>query len=96
MRAIVLGVAVLLTAGGLVCLFLGDGRGWPMTAWGLLLLASVVLERWRYARRAGAGPWQETGERFIDPETGKAMQVLYNAQTGERRYADAEDQTTDN
>jgi len=95
MRTVVLGIAVLLTASGLMCLLLGYGQGWPMTLWGLLLLASVVFERWRYVRRAGAmaGPWQATDERFADPETGKSVQVFYNPQTGERRYGDGNPQS---
>ena len=31
--------------------------------------------------------WVETGERFIDPETGKLVIVTWNPKTGERRYA---------
>ena len=93
MRTVVLGIAVVLTGAGLLCLFLGYGQGCPMTLWGLLLLASVWFERWRYVRRAEAmaGPWEKNGERFIDPETGKTKQVLYNPETGERRYDNAGD-----
>jgi len=47
-----------------------------------------VFERWRYQRSddAGGGEWQETDERFVDPETGREVQVLYQPSTGKRRY----------
>ncbi len=36
--------------------------------------------------RAPGPDWVETGERFIDPETGKAVAVFHHPRTGERRY----------
>ena len=33
--------------------------------------------------------WQQTDERFIDPESGQPVQVFYNPRTGERRYVAA-------
>jgi hypothetical protein len=54
---------------------------------GVLILIGTVFER-RYRAndgQPGAG-WQPTGERFVDPQTGKTVQVFYHPQTGERRY----------
>ena len=73
---------------GIFRLIVGDAGAWPMVAWGLVLLLAVVFERWRYQRSddAGGGEWQETDERFVDPETGREVQVLYQPSTGKRRY----------
>jgi len=66
----------------------GSTQVFPMIAWGAVLLLAVLFERWRYRTRTGSDlrDWQATDERFIDPESGQPMQVLYNARTGERRY----------
>ena len=57
--------------------------------WALLLLVGLIFERWRYKQLAGGRPgpdWQATGERFVDPETGKLVTVYFHPSTGERRY----------
>jgi len=62
--------------------------GWAPAIWGVLLLACVLFERWRYTTPAPrGGNWQRTGEQFIDPESGQATEVFYDPDTGERRYA---------
>jgi hypothetical protein len=87
LRTTLLVFAVLLTLAGLACLLTGAGPATPMTVWGSILLAAVLLERWRYQQHGHAdGEWQETGERFVDPETGQATRVLYHPRSGERRY----------
>jgi hypothetical protein len=55
---------------------------------GTILLAGTLFERWRYRNRNAptTGNWQVTGERFVDSETGRNMEVLYNPDSGERRY----------
>lgn len=55
---------------------------------GGLIVAGTLFERWRYNNRNASanGNWQPTGERFLDPETGKTVEVLYDPQSGERRY----------
>jgi len=57
--------------------------------WGVVLVAGIVLERYRYKLIAqtppGAG-WQRTDERFEDPETGQSVTVYLQPETGERRY----------
>jgi len=88
LRRVLLLIALALLATGLGALLLGAPSGLPMTIWGAVLLAAVLLERWRYRPSGPAHPdaWQPTGERFIDPESGRPMRVLYNPSTGERRY----------
>ena len=55
---------------------------------GIVVLIGTLFERWRYNNRnaSAGGNWQVTGERFVDPESGRTMEVLYNPDTGERRY----------
>jgi hypothetical protein len=52
------------------------------------LIGGIVFERRRYrpAISGVQGPWQLTGERFVDPTSGRLMDVLYNPMTGERDY----------
>jgi hypothetical protein len=55
---------------------------------GAVIVLAMLFERWRYHNRNASvdGDWQPTGERFVDPGTGKNVEVLYNPQSGERRY----------
>ena len=60
---------------------------------GLLIVLGTAFERWRYRAhdpRPGAG-WEPTGERFVDPHSGKTLQVFYDPRTGERRYVSESD-----
>lgn len=73
---------VLATGHGLVVL--------PHLLLGALLLGlGVAYESWRYKRvqpgRVEAH-WQDTGERFVDPETGQTTAVYYDPRTSERHY----------
>ena len=46
---------------------------------GAIFVLGTLFERWRYNNknaRADAD-WQVTGERFVDPATGKVMEVFY-------------------
>jgi hypothetical protein len=56
---------------------------------GALTVIGLLFERWRYHNRNASkdGDWRPTGERFVDPESGQNVQVLYDPQSGERRYA---------
>ncbi len=88
LRAFVLLLSVALLGAGAWLSFAGPHVVWPMLIWGAILFLGTVFERWRYgvgARREGAG-WVATDERFIDPESGKLVQVYYQESTGERRY----------
>lgn len=88
MRAFVLVLSLLLVAIGLWPCVQGARPLFPPLIWGGVLCVAVLLERWRYRGQAGreGALWEATDERFIDPETGKLMQVYYQPQTGERRY----------
>jgi hypothetical protein len=60
----------------------------PITLLGLILIG-LVFENFRYralSRHAPGGAFAATGERFIDPESGKLVEVHYDPATGARRY----------
>ena len=96
LRLALLAFAILLTVAGLVGLSADFHHGWPMAVWGVVLLLSVLFERWRYTRahgpEVGGSDWQETGERFVDPESGATLRVLSDAKSGERRYVPLADE----
>jgi hypothetical protein len=59
---------------------------------GVVLAGSIVLERRGYRPRVdrARGRWQRTDERFVDPSSGRLMEVRYNPDTGERDYVDVD------
>jgi len=60
----------------------------PLIAGGALLLGTLFEGRYRPRVRSGTDGWEKTGEKFIDPGTGKLVDVAYNPKTGEREYRD--------
>jgi|EndMetStandDraft_6_1072998.scaffolds.fasta_scaffold213093_2 hypothetical protein len=53
------------------------------------ITVGTLLERVLYKPLLGVNPgpgWQKTGERFIDPDSGKLVDVFYDPKSGERRY----------
>jgi len=84
--ALLIAVTVIILCGGAAALS-GIPEAGPPLLWALALLVCIYFERWTYTKPPVDGPqWQKTGEQFIDPASGQAMEVLYNAQTGERQY----------
>jgi hypothetical protein len=87
LRTALMWFAVLLMVGGLLASASGSPAALVTSFWGFVLFAAVLFERWRYRKTpAAGGAWQHTGERFVDPETGRLTQVLYNPKTGDRVY----------
>ena len=86
-------LVVALAAGmiGLGARLAGHRDAAPFAIWGCIIAAAVLVERWRYRSRNATpgGDWQQTEERFVDPESGQTMLVFYNPHTGERRYEQA-------
>ncbi|HEY0314369.1 MAG TPA: hypothetical protein VGC56_17985 [Allosphingosinicella sp.] len=80
---------------GLVFLLCLWGAAQGNAPWGApivfgVLLALLVFERRRYSAHVGETarePMTPTRERFIDPESGRPVQVWSNAR-GERRYVE--------
>lgn len=76
---------------GAAAVMLFAPRLWPLAvewvAFAILLSAGLFFER--HYRGAAARPkdvLQSTGEKFVDPSTGKLTEVLYDPKTGERIY----------
>lgn len=90
LRTAVLVFALLAVALGAYLCTMGmvSHGGIQSLVFGLLTLVGTLFERWRYNNRnaAASGNWQVTGERFADPESGREMEVLYDPDSGERRY----------
>jgi hypothetical protein len=88
MLRIIIGViGALCLIAGIVLLALHEIFGVQLLIIGALICISLVFEgRYRTARTTDTGPWQPTGEKFIDPSTGKHVEVDYDPATGERRY----------
>ncbi|MGH8306857.1 MAG: hypothetical protein ACRER0_01140 [Gammaproteobacteria bacterium] len=88
---LVLGVAGLIVA--LICLLMKIyvAALYLFIEGGVLIIA-LLFERWRYVQSVNRnkGHWQATGERFVDPSSGKLVEVLYNPETGERDYQSRE------
>jgi uncharacterized protein (DUF58 family) len=98
LRAVIAVLAAILMCTGVVLIAVGvPVPGWQGFALGLLVLAAILFERWRYQRAQGRpnGEWQGTDERFVDPTTGEPVQVFFNPRTGERRYVTGSGGTAD-
>lgn len=83
--ALLLLVALIaLLIGGALALFLPQ-----LVLGGVFLIVALAIERWRYKRVTAARPdprWTDTGERFVDPETGVLTAVYFDPAKGERHY----------
>ena len=86
-RALLLALAGLLMAGGVVGLMFGVPSVAPIVFGGLIVVG-VVFERWRYTPLSAAAEarFQPTEERFLDPTTRIRVRVYADPATGERRY----------
>jgi hypothetical protein len=94
LRAVLIGISVLMLVCAVTLFVVGQAQPGVLTlvAWGVILFVGVVFERTRYKAILEAPPsadFQPTAERFVDPETGKATVVYFNAKTGKRAYVRA-------
>ena len=92
MRPALIVLASLAFAAALAGLWVGGKVALPATIMSGVVLVSAIFENWRYRRVSATAPgagWQETTERFIDPDSGSTVTVFFNPATGERRYVDA-------
>lgn len=81
---LLLTAAIALLVGGLLVVVLPQ-----LLIGGLFLIIALAIERWRYkpVREARPDPrWTDTGERFVDPETGALTAVYFDPAKGERHY----------
>ena len=91
-RMAALGLGGLMLVGAVIVLLSGGGgAALPLAFWGAVIMAAVAFERWRYKPMVGApGPgFEATAERFIDPASGRPVQVFVDPKSGERRYVQA-------
>lgn len=89
LRTVVFFAALTVGLAGAGVWLTGHAAALPYALWGGFIAAALLVERWRYRATATESPgadWQQTDERFVDPESGQTMQVFYNPRTGERRY----------
>ena len=90
LRAALLVVGSACLAGAVVLAKIGCiGVAWHLGVFGVVLAVAGLVERWRYKRLALRRPgtdWIVTGERFLDPESGRLVTVYYYPPSGERRY----------
>lgn len=91
---VVVGVLLLLTAAVFVALGF-----YPLLPYllilGLMLSAGIVWERWQYKPPQAGAPdpqWRATGERFVDPGSGKTLEVYFDPRSGESHYVEAQRQ----
>ena len=93
LRTAVIVVAAILTCVGIGLIAGGvHAPGWQALILGVIVLIGTLFERWRYRRIEPPtnGQWQRTDEQFFDPSTGDAVEVMFDPQTGERRYVAGE------
>jgi len=98
LRWVIIGYGLLYLIGAAMLLFIVHATLWLvlyLAVNGIILVSAVLLERKRYRTRVDRtrGHWQPTGERFVDPTTGRLMEVSYNTATGERDYREVTKQT---
>ena len=87
----VIGCGLLIAA--LVAVRDDDPQWFAFALPGLLFAGGVLIERWRYKpthKSRPDQPWQATGERFVDMETNKVVEVYFDPATGERSYVDTD------
>lgn len=92
LRAIVVLFGVAMIVFGVSLLRQGSDA-WPGTVGlsltGALFIVGTIFEARRYRVKPQAGEtFQDTGERFVDPTTGKLTEVRYDPKTGEREYVE--------
>jgi hypothetical protein len=93
LRTILLWLGAVLLAGGLsACLLTATLAGLAPAIVGLVLVVALLIERRGYKpiQDQVPGPdWQNTGETFLDPNTGMRVAVYFQPSTGKRVYVRA-------
>jgi hypothetical protein len=90
-RALAFSAALVAGIAGLALALAADGAGFPLLLLALAIVVGVVFEpRYRSGRivpDAELVDWQRTGEKFVDTETGRTLEVWTDPLTGARCYA---------
>jgi hypothetical protein len=63
----------------------------PALILGCVIVVTAIAEPvyGKLSDRPRSANWRPTGEKFIDPATGKPVEVWFDPKSGERRYVDA-------
>ena len=95
LRRVLVIVGIMLLIAAAVLLALGKYMFLPhLLVLGLMLTAGIVWERWQYKKPSSGLPdpsWQATGERFVDPQSGKTVEVYFDSRSGESHYVEVGD-----
>jgi hypothetical protein len=87
LRTVIAIIGGLCAIAGILLLVTPSHSGLPLLIIGILIVLSLFFEgRYRTAKVTNAETWEPTGEKFIDPGTGRLVEVDYDPKTGERRY----------
>lgn len=89
LRAVVVAIGVACLIGALYLARIAWFAALELSILGILILAGTFFEKHYRDRRAGGAGFERTHERFVDPTTGKLVDVRYDPSTGERAYVDA-------
>ena len=90
LRTAVLIIAGIVAATGAALILTGVTLpGIQALVMGALVVVGILFERrYRHNNQQPDSHWQTTGERFVDPASGKNVEVYYDPQSGERRYVE--------
>lgn len=88
LRVVVVAIGVGCLVGALFLARVVGFAALELAVFGVLVLVGTFFEGHYRSRRATGRNWQTTGERFVDPITGKLVEVRYDPATGERAYID--------
>jgi len=95
---VIFGAVIVLAGIGGIVLGQAGAPGFPAIPaliLGCLIVVTAIAEP-VYGKLTGrpplSGTWRPTGERFIDPATGKPVEVWSEPKTGERRYVDVSEE----
>ncbi len=86
LRIVIGALGTLCAIAGVVLIVLPSHSGLFLIVIGALIVISLAFEGRYRSSSTGARSWRPTGEKFIDPGTGKLVEVDYDSKTGERRY----------
>jgi hypothetical protein len=85
LRIVLAAAGALALIAGIALVIAPPHAGWGIAVFGGLVLLSLAFEgRYRTSRAATEAKWEPTGEKFIDPGTGRLVEVDYDPRTGER------------
>ena len=93
LRRCLIGCGILLLLGGTaVAVAVPTPGAWSVAGTGAVLVLALLFEHRSYQRIRDDAPgpdWQNTGETFLDPNTGTRVAVWFQPESGKRAYVRA-------